>query len=301
MKTSKKSGFTAVIGLPNVGKSTLVNALVGKKISIISRVPQTTRNLIRGILTTKTAQIVFVDSPGYHRQKYKFNRELNKMISNILLDVDTAVFMVSSIDKENETILKLLGSCTKLPVILAVNKTDILKNTADDVMSYYGSLYSFVDSLKISALRKQGLEELTKSIIGVLPYGPFYYPPGQKTDRDDYFIFSEIVREKLFYALKQEMPHKIMVTADAIDYNEDKQMYFMQFVVWVEKDSEKAILIGKGGEFMKNIGTKSRKDIESILNKRVFLGISVRTKEKWRNDSRFISNALHYEKDILLT
>lgn len=301
MQKITKSGFVGIIGMPNVGKSTLLNTIIKEKISIITKVPQTTRNIIKGIYTEDHYQMIFIDSPGYHDQKYKFNKALNKIMIKLLSDIDIALFLVSSIDERNEKIISFFETMPELPVFLLINKIDILKSQAEDIEEYYKSKFNFKQIFKISALRKQGLDSLLSSIIDSLPNGPFYYPDDQITDRDNYFLFSEIVREKLFIKLKEEMPHKIMVSTDYIEYDIAKDMYFIHFIVWVEKDNEKGIIIGRSGKFIKDIGIKARLEIEEILKKKVFLSIGVKAKEKWRNDKAFIERALNYERDILLT
>lgn len=301
MKKNSKSGYAAIIGLPNVGKSTLINSLVKRKISIISKVPQTTRNIIRGIYTHGETQIVFIDSPGYHRQKYKFNKALNKMIAGIINDVDIVLFMVSSLNKENDELIKLLKGHSDIPALLVINKSDLLKGRTDIIKNNYAHMHEFEGIYSISALRGKGIPQLIDGVVSRIPEGPFYYPADQKTDRDEKFVLAEIVREKLFNYLRQEMPHKVIVVTDSMDYDEMRDMYFIQFIIWVEKDQERGIIIGKNGSFLKNIGIKSRTEIESILKKRVFLSIGVKTKERWRDNSQFFYSTMAYERDILLT
>lgn len=298
----QKSGHSAVIGLPNTGKSTLINSIIDKKVSITGRVPQTTRNIIKGIYTDKENQIIFLDTPGYHGKfKFKFNRLMGRMVDSVLSDADVVLFVVCSINPDNDKIINLFKEHQDLKVLLVINKTDLLKSRTKKIEEHYKDKFDWLAIQKVSGLKKKGLTKLIIAISTYLSPGPFYYPGWQKTDRDEGFQFAEILREKLFYCLKKEMPHKIFVLTDDLYRDEKKQLQMMHFIVLVEKDREKAIVLGKNGSLIKEAATQARKEIETMIKEKVFLSVSIKTRDKWRNDKFFIKNTIGLSEDIFLT
>lgn len=270
---SERFGFVAIVGRPNVGKSTLLNRLLGKKISITSRKPQTTRYRILGIKTVDDTQIAYVDTPGLHaHEKFAAHRHLNRAARAILQEVDVILFVVDvkGWEPEDNWILEQLKG-VGLPVVLAVNKIDRLKDHSyllpylEEVSTYFG----FKTIVPISAQKGEQVFVLEEELVHCLPKGVHGFPPDQWTDRNDRFMAAEILREKLFRLLGEELPYAVHVSIDA--FEEDDDIIKIAAIIWVEKDSQKAIVIGKGGARLKEIATKARQDMENYFEKKVFL------------------------------
>ncbi len=280
-----KSGFVAVIGKPNVGKSTLINDYVGAKIAIVSDKPQTTRRVIRGILTRPDVQVVFVDTPGIFKPAHKLGRVMVESATRVLSEVDLVVFLVDGSRmpaKEDIQIGHLLDDKCRVPVLLALNKMDLLKpRDIQAVTEAFWAIVKHADWMRISATRKDNLDKLLNQILERLPDGPELFPPDQITDQPLQVLASELIREKVLQETRQEVPHSIAV---AIDEWEDRRpdLTHIAATIYVERDSQKAIVIGARGAMLKKIGQAARAEIEDWVGHQVFLELWVKVWSKWR-------------------
>jgi len=287
-----KTGYIALIGRPNVGKSTLLNHLLGYKLSITSRKPQTTRHRILGIKTTDSMQAVFVDTPGiHHGGKRAMNRYMNRTASMSILDVDIIVWVtdIQEWNDNDEVILEKLKD-SKTPVILALNKIDKVADK-DELLPRVDELakrFPFKEIIPLSALKSDNLERLESLIYELLPEGIPFYPEDQVTDRTERFLASEIVREKLFRKLGQELPHAITVEIES--YEDSEKLVRIQAIIWVERDGQKTIVIGEKGKVLKTIGQRARIDIEQLVGKKVYLGLWVKVKKGWSDNERALQS-----------
>jgi GTP-binding protein Era len=273
-----RSGFVAVVGRPNVGKSTLVNELVGKKVSITSNKPQTTRNAIRGILDEPTVQVVFIDTPGYHKPRTLLGRRLNDVVREAWSDVDLALFMVdgaAGVGGGDERVAGDLGSAS-CPKICVVNKTDrMTKDQMIIALNHASKLGQFEEFVPVSAKTGDGLDILRGLILDRMQQGPPYYPPGTRTDQPPPAFVAELVREKLLRRTREELPHSIAVVTEDYEEREDGLLE-VRARIYVERESQKGIVVGKGGEIIKAVGTEAREEIELLFGRRVFLELRVR-------------------------
>lgn len=291
-----KSGFITIIGRPNVGKSTLLNHLMGEKLSIVSSRPQTTRNNIQTILTRDNFQIVFVDTPGMHRPKHKLGEYMMKIAKDSMQDVDVVLFLTTpegEINKSDLHVLEQLKQCNT-SVFLVVNKID--ENPADRVaktLEEYAKVFDFKEIIPISAINGKNADKLLELVVDNLPEGPMYYPEDMITDQQERFIVMEIIREKALRLLSQEVPHGIAIEILTMKKNENGN-YLIEANMLCEKDSHKGIIIGKNGSMMKKISTYARQDIEKFLECKVNLKLWVKVKSEWR-DSAFVLKELGYK------
>lgn len=283
-----KSGFVAIVGRPNVGKSTLLNHLVGQKISITSRRPQTTRHRIHGIRTTDEGQAVFVDTPGIHAsEKRAMNRYLNKTAGAALGGVDLVVWLIDRAAwlPEDELVLQRIRTAG-VPVILAINKIDRIEDK-DQLLPFLqeaAERLDFAAMIPLSALKGSNLEVLDRAIMNLLPEGQPVFPEDQVTDRSMRFMAAEIIREKLLRSLGQEVPHAITVEIE--QFKHDGELTRISALIWVEREGQKAIVIGTKGEVLKKVGERARLDLERMLERKVFLQLWVKVKEGWSDDER---------------
>jgi len=285
--TKFKSGFAVILGAPNVGKSTLLNRLLGEKISITSRKPQTTRNKILGVFHMPEAQIVFLDTPGVHAAKDIFNIRIVELALSSIGDVDMVLMIadVNKPDRISEKILLKTLSATNKPVILALNKIDRQKSlNIASITEQWSSVYSFEAIVPISAKFGFGIEKLMAAIVNILPPGPPFFSEDTLTDMPLRFIVSEIIREKVFRLTGEEIPYSIAVTVEK--YEEKNNLSVIHAVIHVEKNSQKGIIIGKQGQMLKKIGQDSRKDIEKLLGHPIFLNLFVRVQKNWSKDTK---------------
>ncbi len=285
-----QSGFVSIIGRPNVGKSTLLNSLVNAHIAITSDKAQTTRNIIQGIYNESDTQIVFVDTPGIHKPQSKLGRILNKQALGLIHDVDTILFIVDasqSLGKGDKFILECLKS-SNVPVILVLNKIDKIKNEEIlEVIENYKDLYPFADIVPVSAIKNDNLDCLIKVIKKYLKDDVKYFDDDTITSNSTYFMISEIVREKLLNLTIEEVPH--CLTCVTTYFEEKNNVTLIGVEIVVERDSIKKIVIGKNGERLKTIGSLARKEIEAMLNKRVYLDLYVKTIKKWREKDKILN------------
>ena len=285
-----KSGFISIIGRPNVGKSTLLNSLLGEKIAIISDKPQTTRNRILGIVNRLGAQLVFMDTPGIHKPVHKMNEVMVKTALATYNEVDVILMLVEATEKPgagDRFIIETLSK-VKTPVYLLINKVDLIeKQRLLPLMQEYSGLHSFAEIIPISAL-KNDLGDLVDTILKQLPQGPKYFPDDQLTDQPERFIVAELVREKIFELTKEEIPYSSAVIIE--DMKEEPDLTRIHAVIYVERDSQKGIIIGKGGAMLKQIGTLARQDAERLLGVKVFLKLYVKVKKGWREDETVLRN-----------
>lgn len=282
-----RSGYVSIVGRPNVGKSTLLNSIIGEKISIVTSKPQTTRKRITGIRTTDKSQIIFVDTPGIHKPQHKLGEFMSKEAMESLHNVDVILLMVEpqAPGYGDKFIIEMLRK-TGTPVFLLINKVDRVKKPALlPVIEEYSKLYEFDEILPLSALNMDDVRLLEEKIVEKLPRGPRYYPDDIFTDLYERSIVSDIVREKVMEATKDELPHSVAVEIIRWDEREDG-LVMIYANVYVEKDSQKGIIIGKKGEMLKLIGTKARADIEDLIGRKVFIELWVKVKEDWRSDER---------------
>ena len=284
-KANHKSGFIAVIGRPNVGKSTLINSLIGQKIAIMSDKPQTTRNRILCILTRPEAQIVFLDTPGIHKPKHKLGEYMVKAAEGTLKEVDAIFFVVDATEKMGPGeyyILERLQATAK-PVILVVNKLDLIeKQDVLPIISNYSEKYPFVGIVPISAKEEENLDALIEEVEKYLPEGPQYYPDDMVTDQPERLIVAELVREKALQLTRDEVPHAIAVDIDEMKTRDNGDVY-VRATIYVERDSQKGIIIGAKGSMLKEIGKLARADIEMLLGNKCFLDLWVKVKKDWRD------------------
>lgn len=287
MSKGFKSGFVTIIGRPNVGKSTLMNNLVGEKLSIISNKPQTTRNTIQAVLTNEGYQIVFLDTPGIHKPRHKLGEYMVRMAEGTFSEVDIIVFITTpdeEVGSGDRFILDHLKT-TKTPVILVVNKIDTVdKARLYNTIDIYNKEFAFTETVPLSALMNQNTGELLKVLIDKLPEGPKYFPDDVLTDQPERFIAAEIIREKALMLLEEEVPHGIAVEIIQMKEQQEKNIVDISATIYCEKDSHKGIIIGKNGQMLKKIGSLARMDIEKLLGTRVFLELWVKVKKDWRND-----------------
>lgn len=288
MNNNFKSGFVAIIGRPNVGKSTFINQILMQKVSIISPKPQTTRNQIRGIYTTDDVQIIFIDTPGVHKPKNQLGEFMNKESFSTLRDVDLILWIIDGSEdfgKGDEFILNNLKD-VKTPIFLVVNKIDLIKNKQrlfENIIKYTEN-YEFKETYYISALNGENVELLLSKIPEYLEEGPMYYPKEQVSDHPEQFIIAEVIREKVLHLAREEVPHSIAVVIDEMSQDEDNpNLMNIRATIFVERTSQKKIIIGNKGEMIKNIGTLARKEIVMILGQKVFLELWVKVEEDWRN------------------
>jgi len=279
-----KSGFVSIIGCPNVGKSTLLNAIIGEKISICTSKPQTTRNRITGIKNLPDAQIVFWDTPGIHKAKDMMNKVMVKSAVSTLSEVDLLLFVVESyrlIGGGDEYILSLLKQ-EKTPVILVLNKIDMVKKgELLPIIEKFSARHSFKDVIPVSAKTGEGVDILLEKIYSCMSPGPRYFPDDIVTDCPERFIVSELIREKVFSFLHEEIPYKTAVDIEMFREEEKKNLIVINAVIYVDREPHKRIIIGKGGSLLKKIGTQARKDMEDLLGAKVYLEIFVKVKKGW--------------------
>ena len=284
-----KSGFVTIVGRPNVGKSTLMNHIMGEKLSIVSNKPQTTRNNIQTILTTDDYQIVFVDTPGIHKPQDKLGRELNKEAYSNLSEIDLILFIVDAstgIGKGDKFIINALKN-NDVPVILILNKIDKLNNEGImNAINTYKDLYDFAEIIPISALKNDNIDRLLKVIKTYLNDTIKYYDDGVITNASKYFLASEFVREKILELTKDEIPHS--VTCVTTNYQEKSNVINISVDIIVDRSNLKKIIIGKGGKMLKEIGSRARVDLENTLGKQIYLELYVKTIEDWRDKERYL-------------
>lgn len=284
------SGFIAIIGRPNVGKSTLLNSLLGEKIAIISDKPQTTRNRIKGILSRPDAQLIFMDTPGIHKPQHKMNEAMVKSALATYNEVDAILFLVEAGGRPGAGDMFIIDTLAgvKPPVFLLINKIDkVKKDSILPIIDTYRSLYPFAEVIPISALLGD-LDGLVDTIIARLPAGPKYFPEDQLTDQPERFIASELIREKVFLLTREEVPYSTAVVIE--DMKEEKGIVRIEAVIYVERDSQKGIIIGKAGSLLKKIGTLAREDAERLLGTKIFLKLWVKVKKSWREDEGLLKS-----------
>ncbi|MFT8393493.1 MAG: GTPase Era [Liquorilactobacillus ghanensis] len=298
MDLKKHSGFVAIIGRPNVGKSTFLNRIVGQKIAIMSDKAQTTRNKIQGIYTTPDSQVVFIDTPGIHKPQSRLGDYMVQSALSTLNEVDAVLFMVNATQKRgrgDDFIIERLKQVKK-PIFLIVNKIDQIH--PDDLLPFVADFQhtlDFQEVYPISALEGINCDELLSAVVKQLPEGPQYYPEDQVTDHPERFIIGELVREQVLALTRQEVPHSVAVVVEQIN-RRDEQKILIQASIIVERSSQKGILIGHGGQMLKRIGTQARKQIERLLGDRVYLELWVKVQKNWR-DKKVDLQALGYQPE----
>ena len=283
-----KSGYVSIIGEPNVGKSTLLNAMLGEKLAIVTPKPQTTRNQIRGIVTNDDYQIIFLDTPGILRPKYQLHKWMVKAAYAAIQDADLILYLIdvtqTSLQVEEE-ILNAIHQVNQ-KTILVINKIDrIARLNLLPIIDNYSRKFSFAESVPISALNQDGIERLKDLILGYLPSGPQYFPPDQISDLPQRFFIAETIREQIFLQTKQEVPYSTSVVVEEF-IERNKKKWYIRAVVYVELPSQRGVLIGKQGQMIKRIGQLARTDIERFLARSVFLELHVLVKPDWRKDLR---------------
>ena len=298
MKTDKefRSGFIAVVGRPNVGKSTLVNSLIGQKIAIMSDKPQTTRNKILCILNLPDAQLLFLDTPGIHKPRHKLGEYMVKTAENTLREVDAVLFVVDATEEPGageEYILERLAA-VKTPVILVINKIDKLPRAQVlPIIQRYAAKRDFTAIVPVSALTKANLDSLVAEIKKHLVPGPKYYPDDMVTDQPERLLIAELIREKVLQLTREEIPHSIAVDIEEVATRDNGDLY-VRAVIYVERDSQKGIVIGAGGAVLKEAGRQARLDVENLLGSKTYLDLWVKVKKDWRN-RKGVLKSLGYE------
>lgn len=279
------SGFVSVVGRPNVGKSTLINSFLGRKLLIVSDKPQTTRNRIQAILTTEQAQVIFLDTPGIHKPKHKLGDYMVKIALEALKEVELILFMVEATSPPGpgDSYIAALLREVDTPVFLVVNKTDLAPAQFEqEWLPLYLQLGRFKKHFLVSALQGSNLSPLLEEATGILPPGPLYYPSEMTVDRPEEFLVGEMIREKIFLQTRDEVPHSVAVEVDSMDLRKDRDLLDIRAVIYVEKESQKGIIIGKNGTMLKQIGTEARLELEKLLGNPVFLDLWVKVKKDWR-------------------
>lgn len=299
-QTSKhKSGFVALVGRPNVGKSTLMNRLIGQKVAITSAKPQTTRNKISGIYTEDDMQVVFVDTPGIFKSHSDLDEYMDKASLSSLKDVDLVMFMVDAKEagKGKEYVAGLLKDLD-IPVFLVINKIDqVHPNDLLPIIDSYQAVGKFAEFLPISARQGNGVDDLLKTLKDYLPEGPQYYASDEVTDRPEYFVVAEMIREQILRLTDQEVPHSTAVWVDQMNQRINGKLQ-IDATIFVEKDGQKRIIIGQRGSMIKQIGMRSRKEIENLLGEKVNLKLWVKVRRDWRQDPAFLKSIGYDKKEL---
>ena len=287
-----KSGVVTLVGPPNSGKSTLLNALLNQKISIVSPKPQTTRNRILGIINDPTYQIVLLDTPGLHESASQLNQDMVKTAMDTMGEVDIIVFIIDAtapIPRGKEAPTDYLSEVKSTPAILLINKIDLIdKERILPLINAYESLYNFKEIIPISALKKQGVDILITELTGLLPEGPRYYPEDIPTDATERFIVEEIIREKVFLLTSKEVPYSTAVVIEQFKEDNERKLTTIHATIIIEKNSQKGIIIGKGGKKLGQIGTSARIDIEKLLEQKVMLKLWVKVQKNWTKNPRLL-------------
>ena len=289
------SGFVSMLGRPNVGKSTLLNALIGTKVAIVADKPQTTRTAIQGVLTLPEGQIVFLDTPGIHRARSSLNRRMMVSVRDaldqrdLLLFVADATIRFTDADREALDLVKKSGT----PVLLILNKIDRVsdKSALLPLLDKYRAAHDFAEYFPVSALRSAGLDELRSAILARLPQGPAYFPADHITDQPERFLATELIREKIILETREEVPHSVAVVVD--QWEEGPKLTRVLATIYVEKEGQKGILIGAKGAMLKSVGTKARVEMELLFGKKIFLELHVKARANWRENKAFL-NALDW-------
>lgn len=296
---SYHSGFAAIIGRPNVGKSTLLNQLVGQKVAIMSDKPQTTRNKIRCVLTREDAQVVFIDTPGIHKPKHRLGEIMVESAIGALREVDIILFLVEATSPPgpgDRFIMETLRQ-VKTPVFLVINKVDLVsREQLFPLIAQYQEEMNFAEIIPLSALQGDNTSRLVELLVRALPEGPQYYPADMVTDHPERFVVSELIREKVLHLTTEEIPHSIAVDIEEMKEREKGKVYILA-TIYVERESQKGILVGKGGAMTKKIGQLARSDIENLLGSKVFLELWVKVKKDWRNREGVL-RSFGYDKNL---
>ncbi|WP_105614081.1 GTPase Era [Vallitalea okinawensis] len=293
MSNDFKSGFVTIVGRPNVGKSTLMNQVVGEKVAIMSNKPQTTRNRIQSIHTTEEGQIVFIDTPGIHKPQSKLGEYMVKVAENTLNEVDVVLFLVEPDQKPGKGDRYIIEQLehVKTPVFLVINKIDTVdRDSILEVIAAYKDLYDFKEIVPISAYKGENVDELMKTLYKYMEEGPMYFPGNMITDQPERQIVAEFIREKALHSLQQEIPHGIAVVIEKMVEREDKNLIEINATIICERDSHKRIIIGKQGSMLKKIGSLARRDIEHLLGTKVYLELWVKIKKDWRDSDFLLKN-----------
>ncbi len=288
-----RSGFVAVVGRPNVGKSTLVNALVGEKVAIVSRVPQTTRNRIAGIVNGPDYQAVLLDLPGFQKARDMLTERMQTAVNTTLREVDLIVMVLNAAEGVGggDRFVAEASFGTGTPVIIAVNKTDLVKpDQLLPVIDQAGELGAFDEIFPISARKGWSLSELKEAIVARMAEGPRYYPEDASTDQPERVVAGELIREQVLRLTREEVPHAVAVNVVGMEAREKGDIVDIEAIVIVERESQKGILIGKKGAMIKDIGSRARGEIEALLGSKVFLDLTVRVKKKWRQNERLLGD-----------
>jgi GTP-binding protein Era len=291
MSEAFRSGFVSLVGRPNAGKSTLLNALVGQKVAIVADKPQTTRTSIQGVLTLPTAQIVFLDTPGIHKPDTPLNKRMMNVVRDALEERDLLLFLVDAavpFKAEDRRAMEVLRK-TDTPAVLVLNKVDLVKEKARllPVIEQYKNFFEFADYVPVSAVKGHGLDELRKVILQHLPEGPAYFPEDHVTDQPERFLAAELIREKVLQATRQEVPHAVAVMVDK--WEETPRLTRIFATIRVERPGQKAILIGAKGATLKKIGTLARHEMERIFGVKIYLDLHIRVQPGWREQAAFLN------------
>ena len=283
-----KSGFVSIVGRPNAGKSTIINALLERKLSIVTEKAQTTRNSIKGIYDDGEYQIIFIDTPGIHKASHSLGKFMNKEALDSAKDVDANILVVDASRKFDAGDQFINESLSKeIPLFIVINKIDLMRlPDVQEIKAKYKEMYPKAKILEASAIENFGIEELLKEVKSIIKEGPRYFAEDQLTDKDSFFIISEVIREKLLKLLRDEIPHDLAVRVDEI--KSKKEAVYIRATIIVDKESHKGIVIGKGGKRIKAIGMKARSDLEEYYGKRIFLELFVSVKEDWLNNPRIL-------------
>lgn len=295
----KKSGFAALIGRPNVGKSTLLNKILGQKIAIMSDKPQTTRNRIHGVYTEERGQIVFIDTPGIHKPKHRLGDFMSKIAQTTLREVDVVLFLVDAKEGKglgDQYIIERLKN-VNTPVFLIINKIDeIHPDEILPIIESYRQLLTFTEVIPVSALNGSNVPTLLEQVFHYLEEGPQYYPADQVTDHPERFLMSEMIREKLLHLTMEEVPHSIAVDIEQIKHRDHTDTVYVSAVIVVERTSQKGIIIGKQGKMLREVGKLAREDIQKILGSKIYLELYVKVEKDWRNKPKYLRE-FGYDKD----
>lgn len=294
-----KSGFIGIIGRPNVGKSTLLNTIIGEKIAITTYKPQTTRNRIMGIKNIENGQLIFLDTPGIHKATTPLNQFMVATAMDTFRNTDILLMLIEApegVHRDDQLIIDALRNI-RLPVILLLNKIDLVrKNKILPLIDQFQHLFSFVEIIPVSALTGDGISILMEQIWNILPEGPRFFPDDMMTDRTERFIAAEIIREKIILLTHQEVPYTTAVVVDSFKEDEKKNLLRIQATINVAKDSQKGIIIGKKGAMLKEIGTRARREMEKFFATRIYLELFVRVRKDWTNDPRMLYELGYTEK-----